>query len=226
LKKRISWVIVGTGAALSRLWWFSFLLDTDVPETFCVRYVFCCSHSHNVAPKGKYIAFVSAEVETENPESELEPGLALLGHIDEKIIDMYDMYEPVNDSSLDSCFISKVPKLFKAFIYYIIVMKYCTAQSYGLFLYHFSIEITTYLTYFIYIILMAFVTVRQSYDPTTHFETTVQDVLSMYTRITGKVSLFPQSLKAMGRGVVDNYSCWCFPLLYRYFFGLLRVLLF
>jgi RAB protein geranylgeranyltransferase component A len=35
---------------------------------------------------------------------------------------------------------------------------------------------------------MAFVTVLQSYDPTTHFETTVQDVLSMYTRITGKVS--------------------------------------
>lgn len=34
-------------------------------------------------------------------------------------------------------------------------------------------------------------TVWQSYDPTTHFETTVQDVLSMYTRITGKVSLFP-----------------------------------
>jgi hypothetical protein len=27
----------------------------------------------------------------------------------------------------------------------------------------------------------------QSYDPTTHFETTVQDVLKMYTKITGKV---------------------------------------
>lgn len=64
-----------------------------------------------MAPKGKYIAFVSAEVETENPEAELEPGLALLGHIDEKIIDMYDMYEPVNDSSLDNCFISKVPPI-------------------------------------------------------------------------------------------------------------------
>lgn len=61
-----------------------------------------------MAPKGKYIAFVSAEVETENPEAELEAGLALLGHVDEKIIDMYDMYEPVNDSSLDNCFISKV----------------------------------------------------------------------------------------------------------------------
>jgi hypothetical protein len=29
----------------------------------------------------------------------------------------------------------------------------------------------------------------QSYDATTHFETTVTDVLSMYTMITGKVSL-------------------------------------
>ena len=27
----------------------------------------------------------------------------------------------------------------------------------------------------------------QSYDPTTHFETTVNDVLEMYTKITGKV---------------------------------------
>ncbi len=74
----------------------------------CDRYVFCSSHSHNVAPKGKYIAFVSAEVETNVPEAELEPGLALLGQIDEMIVDIYDMYEPVNDSSLDNCFISKV----------------------------------------------------------------------------------------------------------------------
>jgi Rab GDP dissociation inhibitor len=61
-----------------------------------------------VAPRGKYIAFVSAEVETNVPEAELEPGLALLGQIDEMIVDIYDMYEPVNDSSLDNCFISKV----------------------------------------------------------------------------------------------------------------------
>jgi RAB protein geranylgeranyltransferase component A len=74
-------------------------------------------HSHNVATKGKYIAFVSAEVETENPESELEPGLALLGHIDERIIDMYDMYEAVNDSSVDNCFISKV-LIHRTFVFY------------------------------------------------------------------------------------------------------------
>ena len=34
---------------------------------------------------------------------------------------------------------------------------------------------------------MGVLVVLQSYDPTTHFETTVQDVLAMYTRITGKV---------------------------------------
>ena len=37
-------------------------------------YVFCCSYSHNVAPKDKWIAFVSTTVETSSPESELAPG--------------------------------------------------------------------------------------------------------------------------------------------------------
>ncbi|KAG8038810.1 hypothetical protein GUJ93_ZPchr0982g33666 [Zizania palustris] len=72
-------------------------------------YVFCCSYTHNVAPKGKFIAFVSTEAESDNPQ-----------------------YEPVNEPSLDNCFVS------------------------------------------------------MSYDATTHFETTVTDVLNMYTMITGK----------------------------------------
>ncbi|GJM88614.1 hypothetical protein PR202_ga04694 [Eleusine coracana subsp. coracana] len=95
-------------------------------------YVFCCSYTHNVAPKGKFIAFVSAEAETENPQSELKPGIDLLGPVDELFFDMYDRYEPVNEPSLDNCFVS------------------------------------------------------MSYDATTHFETTVADVLNMYTAITGK----------------------------------------
>jgi RAB protein geranylgeranyltransferase component A len=36
--------------------------------------------------------------------------------------------------------------------------------------------------------LKTIVFVLQSYDATTHFETTVQDVLSMYNKITGKVT--------------------------------------
>ncbi|MCO5558782.1 hypothetical protein L7F22_012369 [Adiantum nelumboides] len=96
-------------------------------------YVFCCSYSHNVAPKGKFIAFVSAEAETDSPQEELQPGISLLGPVDEVFFDTYDTYEPVNEPSLDNCYISR------------------------------------------------------SYDATTHFETTVQDVLAMYTAITGKV---------------------------------------
>ncbi|KAJ1386110.1 Rab GDI protein [Sesbania bispinosa] len=96
-------------------------------------YLFCCSYTHNVAPKGKFIAFVSTEAETDQPAIELKPGIDLLGPVDEIFFDMYDRYEPVNEPSLDNCFIST------------------------------------------------------SYDPTTHFESTVVDVLNMYTLITGKV---------------------------------------
>lgn len=70
--------------------------------------MFCCSYSHNVAPKGKFIAFVSTEAESEQPEIELKPGLDLLGPVDEIFYDMYDRFEPVNECSLDNCFISSV----------------------------------------------------------------------------------------------------------------------
>mmetsp|Transcript_17633 Transcript_17633/g.49296 ORF Transcript_17633/g.49296 Transcript_17633/m.49296 type:complete len:443 (-) Transcript_17633:268-1596(-) len=96
-------------------------------------YVFCCSYSHNVVAKGKWIAFVSTTVETANPEAELAPGLALLGPVEEKFVKVTDFTEPINDSTQDKCFISK------------------------------------------------------GYDATTHFETTVDDVLEMYTKITGKI---------------------------------------
>ncbi|KAI0493400.1 hypothetical protein KFK09_023516 [Dendrobium nobile] len=95
-------------------------------------YLFCCSYTHNVAPKGKFIAFVSTEAETDRPELELKPGIDLLGPVDELFFDTYDRFEPVNEPSLDNCFIST------------------------------------------------------SYDDTTHFESTVMDVLSMYRMITGK----------------------------------------
>lgn len=95
-------------------------------------YLFCCSYTHNVAPKGKFIAFVSTEAETDQPETELKPGIDLLGPVDEIFFDTYDRFEPINDHASDNCFIST------------------------------------------------------SYDATTHFESTVVDVLAMYTKITGK----------------------------------------
>ncbi|KAJ1296623.1 hypothetical protein BS78_01G316000 [Paspalum vaginatum] len=95
-------------------------------------YVFCCSYAHNVAPKGKFIAFVSTEAETDKPEIELKPGIDLLGPVEETFFDIYDRYEASNNPEEDSCFVTN------------------------------------------------------SYDATTHFETTVKDVLSLYNKITGK----------------------------------------
>ena len=77
---------------------------------YACRYLFCCSYSHNVAPKGKYIAFVSAEAETNTPEVELKPGVELLGPVDEIFYDTYDRYVPVNDFKADNCFISTVSR--------------------------------------------------------------------------------------------------------------------
>jgi RAB protein geranylgeranyltransferase component A len=51
---------------------------------------------------------VSAQAETDNPETELKPGIDLLGAVDELFIDTYDRYEPTNDSSSDNCYISTV----------------------------------------------------------------------------------------------------------------------
>ncbi|KAF8698859.1 hypothetical protein HU200_018376 [Digitaria exilis] len=95
-------------------------------------YVFCCSYAHNVAPKGKFIAFVSTEAETDKPEIELKPGIDLLGPVEETFFDIYDRYEPSNNPEEDSCFLTN------------------------------------------------------SYDASTHFETTVKDVLALYNKITGK----------------------------------------
>jgi Rab GDP dissociation inhibitor len=69
-------------------------------------YVACVSFGHNVAPKDKYIAIVSTIVETANPQAELEPGLKLLGAIDEKFIEVVDLYAPKNDADKDKTYIS------------------------------------------------------------------------------------------------------------------------
>jgi Rab GDP dissociation inhibitor len=87
--------------------------------------------SHNVAAKGMYIAFVSTTVETGTPEAEVEPGIRLLGPVQEKFVFVSDVHEPLVDGTQDKCFIST------------------------------------------------------GYDATSHFESTIDDVLAMYTRITG-----------------------------------------
>jgi len=46
-------------------------------------YISCISTSHKVAPQGKWVVIVSTTVETSNAAAELQPGLKLLGSIDE-----------------------------------------------------------------------------------------------------------------------------------------------
>lgn len=61
-----------------------------------------------MAPKGKYIAFVTTEAETDQPEVELKRGIDLLGPVDEIFYETYDRFEPKNDHEVDHCFISTV----------------------------------------------------------------------------------------------------------------------
>lgn len=51
---------------------------------------------------------MSTEAETDNPQTELKPGIDLLGPVEEIFFDIYDRYEPVNEPVLDNCFISTV----------------------------------------------------------------------------------------------------------------------
>lgn len=81
---------------------------TTICEISIFRYLFCCSYSHNIAPKGKHIAFVLTEAETDDPQTELKPGIDLLGPVDEIFFDTYDRFEPTNLNDDDNCFISTV----------------------------------------------------------------------------------------------------------------------
>lgn len=49
-------------------------------------YISMVSYTHQVAGKGWFIATISATVETDNPEAEIQPGLNLLGPIKQKIL--------------------------------------------------------------------------------------------------------------------------------------------
>lgn len=108
------------------------------------------------------------EAETDNPEAELKPGVELLAPVDEIFYETYDRYKPTNDPDSEHCYISMV------------LFSITTISSFQ-----------SHLSY-IYI----YTHVLQSYDPSTHFESTVEDVLAMYTKITGKVqhTLLPQIL--------------------------------
>eukprot|EP00889_Picochlorum_renovo_P005901 jgi/Picre1/32931/NNA_008260.t1 len=99
----LSHPVPGTGDASS----FQMILPQKQVGRHSDVYVFCCSATHNVAPKNTWIAFVSTTVETASPADELNAGLSLLGHIDEKFVEVVDVFEPLDDGKTDKVFISK-----------------------------------------------------------------------------------------------------------------------
>lgn len=70
-------------------------------------YVMCISGDHNVVPKGKYMAIVSTNIETDNPEAELKPGVDLLGPVQVKFLSVMDLLEPIDNGNNDQVFVSR-----------------------------------------------------------------------------------------------------------------------
>jgi len=69
-------------------------------------YIAAVSNAHLVCTKGFTIAFVSTTVETANPEAELQPGLDLLGSIEQKFVSVSDLFEPIDDGSTSKVYIT------------------------------------------------------------------------------------------------------------------------
>jgi len=70
-------------------------------------YVTMVSSTTQVASKGWFIAMISTNVETDNPEAEIQPGLNLLGPVKQKFLQVSDVFSPVDDGTANQVFISK-----------------------------------------------------------------------------------------------------------------------
>ena len=151
-------------------------------------------------------------------------GLALLGHIEEKFVDVMDVYEPLESGQRDKCFISKgcAPcshssdscwtKLVAAVIcawkakpwlfgeqlllgFRTRLMCNSSKPQCGEFS-SCSLQMACrclscfpaqYMQDLVLLMGLSWFLCMCRYDATSHFETTAEDVLEMYTRITGKV---------------------------------------
>jgi Rab GDP dissociation inhibitor len=72
-------------------------------------YIAMVSSSHNVCPKGYYVAIVSTVTESDvNHHLELQPGFERLGEIEEKFMGPpIPLYAPIESGEKDNIFISK-----------------------------------------------------------------------------------------------------------------------
>lgn len=70
-------------------------------------YVALVSKNHKVTPDGLYVASVTTIVETDAPEDELAPGLALLGPIYDKFVTVAPQEQPLAPGTDDNIFITR-----------------------------------------------------------------------------------------------------------------------
>jgi len=69
-------------------------------------YISMVSFSHLICANGFYVAIISATVETDAPEAEIQPALDLLGDIMDMFVSVSTLYEPVNDPTKDNLWIT------------------------------------------------------------------------------------------------------------------------
>jgi Rab GDP dissociation inhibitor len=69
-------------------------------------YISCVSFAHHVAPPGKYIVMISTIIETDDPRSEVNPALNILGEVIQSFYSVSPIFVPKNDSKADGIFIS------------------------------------------------------------------------------------------------------------------------
>jgi Rab GDP dissociation inhibitor len=70
-------------------------------------YISCVSSTHEVAPPGHYIVLVSTFCETEDPKSELTPGIQLLGPILQQFWSVDPVYVPIHDWKKEGIHVSQ-----------------------------------------------------------------------------------------------------------------------
>jgi Rab GDP dissociation inhibitor len=69
-------------------------------------FILMMSDLHQVCKKGFFVAIISANIETNNPEEELRPAFDLIGSVREKFVTTSDIFVPHSDFS-DNVFITK-----------------------------------------------------------------------------------------------------------------------
>jgi len=60
-------------------------------------YISMVSYSHLICAKGIFVAIISAQVETDKPEEEIQTAISLLGDVLEMFVSVSDTYDPVDD---------------------------------------------------------------------------------------------------------------------------------